>query len=102
MLLGENYHGFVKDLHIVQRAFLCALPFIVNYRSLREIVIFVSALNDAQGKVNVFTIHKKSFIQQAYFIEHFLSQQHKCTGQNLHFVNFIFIQIGEVIFSKFS
>ncbi|MNY13934.1 hypothetical protein D3C86_1470920 [compost metagenome] len=100
MLACKNDHRTVEYENVIHRAFLRTFSLVMNDPCFREVYILITALNDAVGEVNVFSVHKKCFVEQTYFIQRFLAHQHKCTGKNLNFVRFEFGQIAQMVFPE--
>ncbi len=97
MFLSKNNHRLIKHFHVVERSFFGAFTFIMNNSGFGEIVVFITALRNPVRKVDVFSIHKKGLVKQTDFIQCFLSHKHKRAGQYFYFVNFIFIEVGEMV-----
>src|SRR5688572_2799805 len=73
VLACKDCHCPVKNEYIINTAFLCTLPFIMNDPCSREIVIVVACFCNTVTQINVFTIHEIIFIKQSRFIKSFLS-----------------------------
>ncbi len=93
MLSGKDDHRLIEHAHIIQTAFFGAFPFVMDDACAGKIIIFITGLNDAVRKIDVFSVHKIGFIQQACFIQHFFTDEHEGTGQYIHFVGFILIEM---------
>ena len=68
MFARKNDHGVIEHPHIVQATFFGAFSFIVNDGGVGQVIVCVAGLHNALAEVQIFAIHKKGFIEQAYFI----------------------------------
>ncbi|KAF5040393.1 hypothetical protein DSECCO2_533930 [anaerobic digester metagenome] len=100
MLARKNDHGIVKYKDIIGTAFFCALTFVMYDACFGKVIILVPGFQNTVRQVNVFAIHEKGLVKQAGFIQCFAPQQHKSPTQYIHLVDFLFVQIGKMIFAK--
>ena len=97
MLLGENLHSAVEHEHVIHTGFLGALALVVDNARLREIVVLIAALRDAIRQVDVLTVHEKSLVQKANFVQSLAPHEHECTRQNFHLVGLVIGKMAHVI-----
>ena len=93
VFLSKNGHGLVKYFDIINAVFFGALTLVMDNSGIGKIVIFIPSLYNAVTQINVFAIHEKRFIEQAYFFEYFFFDHHKSTTQNIGLVGFEFVKI---------
>ena len=96
IFLEEDQHGTVKCLYIFHIAMLGTFSFIMK-NTLGDIIVFIATQHHPIRQVDVLAIHKEIFIQKSSLIQCFMAQQHKCTGQHIHFMLFLLIQIRQAI-----
>ena len=97
MFSGKNDHGPVKNHYIVNTTLFSAFTLIVNDRCTRKIVILIPRLQDTVGKINILAIHKKTLIEETYFVEYRFSEEHKGSGKYINPVGLIIVEKAQMI-----
>ena len=100
MFFYKNTHSPVKHPHIIHAAFTGTLSFKMYDTGAGKIIVLIPGLLYTVTKINVFPVHEKGLIKAAYLFQHFSPDHHESTGQYIHFVVFVFIQVAEVITGK--
>ncbi len=97
VLSYKNAHGIIKHPDIIHTPFSCTLSFEMYDTAFSKIIILISGFLYAVTQIHILSIHKKSLIKASCFIQHLLSYHHKCAGQHIYFIIFIFIEMTKMI-----
>ena len=97
MLTGENRHGVVEGVNIVEGSFLCTFTLVMYDFGFRKVVVPVSSQGYAIGKVYILAVHEEVLVQKAYFIQAFLSHHHVSPRKNIHDMRFLVGKMPHVI-----
>ena len=97
MFAGKEDHGLIKNADVVDTAFFSAFPFVMDDAGIGQVMVAKTTLLDAVGKVDVFAVHKKLLVQQAYLVQRCFAHEHKSPRKDIYLVVFIFGKKPQVI-----
>ena len=97
MFLREDGHGVVEHEHVVHRALLGALAFVVDDARFGQVPVLVAARGDAVAQIDILAIHEETFVQEAHFVERSFPQEHARTGKDLDRRGLVLLQVTKVV-----
>ena len=99
MLLEEDEHSVVKDVHVAKRVLVRALALVVQ-DGIGHVVVLVAILLQAIGEVNVFAVHEIVFVKASRLVERTVARQEKCPRDDVYLHGLFLVQIAHVVLAK--
>ena len=99
MLLEEDEHGVVEDVHVAKRVLVRALALVVQ-DGIGYVVVLVAILLEAIGEVNVLAIHEVVFVEASRLVERTVARQEECPRDDVYLHGLFLVQIAHVVLAK--